>query len=67
VVKVGKTVTFPLPRRPQFLSSEDSSIASLKVLPSGQAQVTGHKPGTTRLVGRDDGQRPIIIRVRVEK
>ena len=67
MVKVGKTVTFPLPRRPQTLSSEDSSVASLTVLPSGQAQVTGHKPGSTRLVGRDHGERPIIIRVRVEK
>ncbi len=66
VVKVGKTVTFPLPRRPQTLSSEDSSVASLEVLPSGQARVTGHKPGSTRLVGRDDAQRPIIIQVRVE-
>lgn len=66
VVKVGKTVTVALPRRPQTLASENPSVASLRVLPAGKAEVTGHKPGETRLVGRDDAHVPIIIKVRVE-
>lgn len=67
VVRVGKTVTVNLPRRPQRLSAENPSIASVTVAGNGTAKVTGHKVGTTRLVGRDDAQVPILISVRVVK
>jgi len=65
-VKVGATVTVPLPRKPKILGSEDPAIATATVLPSGQVKVTGKKAGKTRLIGRDFSETPMIIPVIVE-
>jgi hypothetical protein len=65
LVRVGRSVTFPLPRQPQRLVSEDPSVAVVEVLPDGKARVTGVAVGTTRIVGRDHAQVPMTIEVRV--
>jgi hypothetical protein len=65
LVRVERSVTFPLPRQPQRLASEDPSVAVVELLEDGKARVTGVSPGTTRIVGRDHAQVPIIIQVRV--
>ncbi len=65
LVREGRSVTFPLPRQPQTLASEDPSVALVEILPDGKARVTGVSEGSTRIVGRDHAQVPIIIRVRV--
>lgn len=65
LVREGRSVTFPLPRQPQRLVSEDPSVAVVEILPDGKARVTGVSAGTTRIVGRDHAQVPILIRVRV--
>lgn len=64
-VKVGKVATVQLPRQLQRLSTEDAAIATVEVLPDGRISVTGRKAGETRIVGRDQAQVPIIIRVKV--
>lgn len=66
-VKVGKVATFPLPRQPLRLASENPSIATIQVLPDGRVRVTGKKVGNTRIVGRDQAQVPIVIRVVVSE
>lgn len=65
IVKVGRSATFPLPRQPQILSSEDTSVAVVEVLADGKARVTGVSSGSTRIIGRDHAQVPILIQVRV--
>jgi Flp pilus assembly secretin CpaC len=65
VVQVGETKSFALPRQPQIIGVEDPSIASMRVLPDGTARVTGLREGTTRIVGRDNAQVPIVIGVKV--
>ena len=65
IVRVDRSVTFPLPRQPLTLASEDPSVAVVEVLPDGKARVTGISVGSTRIVGRDHAQVPIIIAVRV--
>ena len=66
IVKVGKSVTVPLPRHPQRLDIEDASVATMEVLAEGKVKVTGKKVGKTRIVGRDNAQVPIIIEVVVK-
>ena len=65
IVRVDRSVTFPLPRQPMTLASEDPSVAVVEVLQDGKARVTGISAGNTRIVGRDHAQVPIIIAVRV--
>lgn len=65
IVRVDRSVTFPLPRQPLTLASEDPSVAVVEVLADGKARVTGMAPGTTRIIGRDHAMVPIIISVRV--
>ncbi len=65
LVRESRSVTFPLPRQLQLLESEDPSVAVVEVLADGKARVTGVSVGSTRLVGRDHSQVPIVIRVRV--
>ena len=62
-VRVGEERSFPLPRQPQILGSEDPSIATVTVLPDGRAVVRGVAPGRTRIVGRDFGDLPMIFPV----
>lgn len=64
-VKVGQTVKVALPRQPQIIGIEDTSIASMKVEGDGHALVTGLRPGKTRIIGRDFAELPIIIPVTV--
>ena len=66
-VKVGQTVTVPLPRQPKIIGIEDASIASMKVTDDGHAMVTGLRPGKTRIIGRDFAELPIIIPVTVTR
>jgi len=65
LVHLGKVTSLSLPSKSATLRVEDPSVASLSLLPSGQAQVTGLKVGSTRLVGRGEGGRPLVIAVRV--
>ncbi|MFO0605493.1 MAG: pilus assembly protein N-terminal domain-containing protein [Polyangiales bacterium] len=62
-VRVGEEKTFPLPRQPQILGSEDPAIATVTVLPDGHAVVRGVSAGVTRIVGRDFGDVPMIFPV----
>jgi len=65
VVQVGETKSFPLPRQPQIIGVEDPSIASMEVQPDGTARITGRREGTTRIIGRDNAQVPIVIGLKV--
>lgn len=62
-VRVGEEKSFPLPRQPQILGSEDPAIATVTVLPDGRAVVRGVSVGATRIVGRDFGDVPMIFPV----
>jgi hypothetical protein len=62
-VRVGEERSFPLPRQPQILGSEDPAIATVTVLPDGRAVVRGVSVGATRIVGRDFGDLPMIFPV----
>jgi len=64
-VRVGETVSFALPRLVQIIDTEDHSIATMVVMPDGQARVTGVAVGRTRIIGRDIAQLPLIFPVTV--
>lgn len=64
-VKVGETVDFALPRQPQILGVENTSIATAAILPDGHARITGVAVGNTRLVGRDFAELPMIFPITV--
>ena len=64
-VKVGETVFFALPRQPQILGVENTAVATVAVLADGRAQITGVSVGTTRLVGRDFAELPMVFPITV--
>jgi Flp pilus assembly secretin CpaC len=64
-VKVGETVDFALPRQPQILGVENTSVATAVILPDGHARITGVSVGSTRLVGRDFAELPMIFPITV--
>jgi hypothetical protein len=64
-VRVGETVSFALPRIAQIIDTENHAVATMVVTPDGHARVTGVAPGTTRIIGRDLAQLPLIFPVTV--
>lgn len=64
-VRVGESVLYQLPRLPQIIDTEDHAIATMTVLPTGQARITGVAVGRTRIIGRDISQMPMIFPITV--
>lgn len=64
-VRVGESVNYQLPRLPQIIDTEDHAIATMVVLPDGQARITGVAVGRTRIIGRDISQLPMIFPINV--
>lgn len=64
-VRVGETVSFALPRLAQIIDTENHAVATMVVMPDGQARVTGVAAGRTRIIGRDISQLPMIFPVTV--